>query len=114
MKTRSEVFQIGNDIPWEPAGEGIRRQILGYDGQIMLVKVHFDKGVTAPKHEHYHSQVSYVESGSFELTIGDEVRVIGPGDGYYVEPDVLHGCTCLEEGVLIDVFSPHRADFLKK
>jgi hypothetical protein len=31
-----------------------------------------------------------------------------------VAPDELHGCVCLEEGVLIDVFSPHRADFLAK
>ena len=41
-------------------------------------------------------------------------RLIPGGDGYYVAPDELHGCVCLEEGVLIDVFSPHRADFLKK
>lgn len=114
MKTKSGTFQIGAEIPWEPAGEGIRRQIMGYDGQLMLVKVHFDKGAVGAAHEHYHSQVSYVENGRFELTIGEEVRVVGPGDGYYVEPDVRHGCVCLEEGVLLDIFSPHRADFIKK
>lgn len=114
MKTGSGIFQIGAEIPWEPAGEGIRRQIMGYDGQVMLVKVHFDKGAVGAAHEHYNSQVSYVESGRFELTIGEEVRVIGPGDGYYVEPDVRHGCVCLEEGVLLDIFSPHRTDFISK
>jgi quercetin dioxygenase-like cupin family protein len=35
------------------------------------------------------------------------------GDGYYVAPDELHGCVCLEAGILIDTFSPMRADFLK-
>jgi len=55
-----------------------------------------------------------VESGKFELTIGRKKKVLKAGDGYYVAPDELHGCVCLEEGVLIDIFSPHRADFLKK
>lgn len=114
MKNRSEIFQIGTKIPWEPAGEGVRRQIMGYDGQVMLAKVHFDKGAVGAAHEHCNSQVSYVESGRFELTIGEEVRVIGPGDGYYVEPDVRHGCICLEEGVLLDIFSPYRMDFISK
>jgi quercetin dioxygenase-like cupin family protein len=66
------------------------------------------------QHTHYHSQASYVASGTFELTIGDEKKILTTGDGYYVAPDVLHGCVCLEAGVLIDTFSPVRADFLSK
>ena len=47
-----------------------------------------------------------------ELTIGDEKKILEAGDGYYVAPDVPHGCVCLEAGVLIDTFSPMRQDFL--
>ena len=112
MKTRSETFQLAAELPWENPGPGIRRQIMGYDGQLMIVKVHFDKGAVGTLHEHYHSQATYVASGRFELTIGDKKQVLEAGDGYYVAPDELHGCICLEEGVLIDVFSPVRADFL--
>ena len=43
---------------------------------------------------------------------GDRTESLGPGDGYYVAPDEIHGCACLEEGILIDTFSPVRADFL--
>jgi len=53
-------------------------------------------------------------SGKFELTIGGEKKILEAGDGYYVEPDELHGAVCLEAGVLIDCFTPMRADFLKK
>ncbi|MCM1094456.1 MAG: cupin domain-containing protein [Lachnospiraceae bacterium] len=113
MKTKSDVFQIEKEMTWEPAGEGVTRQIMGYDGQIMMVKVKFEKGGIGTIHTHFHSQVTYVVSGKFELTIGDEKRVIAAGDGYYVAPDVPHGCVCLEEGVLIDTFSPMRLDFLK-
>ena len=38
-KTRSNTFVLENEKVWEPAGEGVVRQILGYDGQVMLVKV---------------------------------------------------------------------------
>jgi quercetin dioxygenase-like cupin family protein len=86
---------------------------MAYDGQLMMVKVVFEKGAVGTMHEHYHSQATYVASGRFELTIGDEKRILTAGDGYYVAPDELHGCICLEAGVLIDTFSPVRADFLK-
>ena len=85
---------------------------MGYDGQLMMVKVDFEKGAIGTMHEHYHSQVTYVVSGKFELTIGGEKKILVAGDGYYVAPDELHGCVCLEAGVLIDTFSPVRADFL--
>ncbi len=113
MKTKSEKFQIASSMEWTSPSEGIRRQIMGYDGQLMMVKVKFEKGAVGSIHEHYHSQATYVASGRFELTIGGEKRVLQAGDGYYVAPDEPHGCVCLEEGVLIDTFSPVRADFLK-
>ena len=114
MKTRSDVFQIENELAWENPAPGIQRQIMAYDGQLMMVKVKFETGAIGTPHTHYHTQGTYVASGKFELTIGSEKRVLGAGDGYYVAPDELHGCICLEEGDLIDIFSPHRADFLKK
>ena len=112
MKTCSERFQIGNEMKWETPDPGIRRQIMGYDGQLMMVKVVFEKGAVGTVHTHYHSQATYVAEGKFKLTIGEEEKVLAAGDGYYVEPDVVHGCECLEAGTLIDTFSPMRQDFL--
>lgn len=113
MKATSDVWQIDKEMQWENVGEGVKRKIMGYDKDLMLVKVDFDKGAVGSLHAHPHSQATYVVSGKFELTIGDEKKVIEAGDGYYVAPDVLHGCVCLEPGILIDTFSPAREDFLK-
>jgi quercetin dioxygenase-like cupin family protein len=107
-------FQVDEEVQWEQAGDGIERQVFGYDDKIMLVKVKFDKGAIGEVHQHPQTQVSYVESGSFELTIGNEKKVLNKGDGYFVPSHVLHGCKCLDAGLLIDVFSPLREDFLKK
>jgi quercetin dioxygenase-like cupin family protein len=110
--TQSEVFQVNSDIPWQDASPGITRQVYGYDDKIMMVKVKFEKGAVGSMHQHIHSQASYVESGSFELTIGDEKRILNTGDGFFVPSNLMHGSVCLEAGVLIDVFSPLREDFL--
>lgn len=110
---RSNEFQFENEVPWENLGNGIQRQVYGYDETLMLVKAKFITGAVGVMHQHPHSQVTYVDSGVFEMTIGEEVKVIRKGDGYYVPPNVLHGCVCLEPGTLIDAFSPHREDFLK-
>ncbi|SHM80443.1 cupin domain-containing protein [Mucilaginibacter sp. OK098] len=109
---QSNLFQYGQDIAWEKAGDGVQRQLLGFDDTLMLVKVKFKKGSCGALHSHMHSQVSYVESGIFEMTMGDIVKIISKGDGYYVPPHTVHGCVCLEEGILIDAFSPARWEFI--
>ena len=51
-KTRSNTFILEKEIAWEPAGEGVVRQIMGYDGQVMLVKVKFEQGAIGTPHTH--------------------------------------------------------------
>lgn len=106
------IFQVNKEIDWQPAGPGIQRQIFGYGDQVMMVKVLFEKDAVGALHNHPHIQVSYVESGVFEVTIGGEKKTLRGGDGFYVPSNVEHGCHCLEAGVLIDVFTPQREDFL--
>ena len=110
--SHSDPYQFNADVPWEDVGNGIKRQLFGFNETIMMVKVSFEKGAVGELHSHPHTQVSYVESGSFEMTIGGEKRIIQTGDGFYVHPNLEHGTTCLEPGILVDVFSPMRADFL--
>src|SRR5215212_8459673 len=110
---QSNIFQVNEEIPWEDAAPGIKRQVYGYDDRVMLVKVKFEKGAVGAVHQHMHTQVTYVETGMFEMTIGSEKKILKQGDGFFVPPHVMHGCICLEPGVLVDVFSPHREDFLK-
>lgn len=109
---QSGIFQFEQETPWQDVGNGCQRQVFGYDDQIMLVKAKFIAGGIGPMHSHPHSQVTYVDSGVFEMTIGDEVKTIREGDGYYVPPHIVHGVTCIEAGMLIDAFSPYREDFI--
>ena len=112
MNSKSNKFQLGEEIVWENVGEGIQRQMFGYNNQMMMVKVKFEKGAIGTLHQHIHTQASYVESGSFEITINGEKQILKTGDGFFVNPNLIHGAVCLEAGVLVDVFNPMREDFL--
>ncbi len=108
----SNKFIHTRELKWESPANGVERQILGYDPQLMVVKIKFQKGAIGEPHLHPHSQSTYVASGSFEVEIGSDKSLLSAGDGFYVEPNTTHGVRCLEEGVLIDTFSPMREDFL--
>lgn len=112
MQYSSSVYVSDADVAWEAVGPGVRRKILTYDDRLMLVKVDFEAGGIGPVHQHFHSQTTYVESGEFAVTIGDETRVLRAGDAFYIPPHLPHGATARQAGVLLDVFSPLREDFL--
>lgn len=109
---RSDEFILTETMEWEDLGGGVSRKFLGFDNQIMMVKVKFEKGAEGTPHDHFHTQATYCAAGKFEFTIGDKKQIVKGGDGVYIPPNVVHGAICLEEGILIDVFSPVREDFL--
>jgi quercetin dioxygenase-like cupin family protein len=84
-----KVFIENNDISWQPMDIGVKRKIMAYDDKLMVVKVQFEKGGIGSLHQHHHSQITHIESGTFEVEIGEDKKV------------------------LIDVFSPMREDFIK-
>ena len=112
MTKQSDNFLFASEIPWADAGGGAERQVLGYNDNIMMVKVKFDKGEVGAMHSHPHSQVTYVASGKFEFTVGDVTKVVEAGDALYKQPNIEHGCVCLEAGILIDCFNPMRDNFI--
>ena len=91
----------------------MKRAILAYDESVMLVKVQFEKGAIGASHQHLHVQISYVESGQFEVEVAGVKKVLYQGETFFVHSNVWHGVICLEEGVLMDTFSPMRKDFIE-
>lgn len=100
------------DLDWHQVEAGIRRKVMAYDASLMLVKVAFEKGRVGALHHHKHLQMSYVASGVFEITIAENAKILRGGDVFFVPENAVHGAVCLEDGVLIDVFSPMREDFV--
>ena len=41
MNYESNIFQFEEDMPWDSAGEGIARQIIGFNDNLVMAKVQF-------------------------------------------------------------------------
>ena len=59
-------------------------------------------------HSHPHEQLSVMIHGRMRLTVGDDVRDMGPGDMWYAPVGVEHGGEVLgtEPVIFIDVYAP--------
>lgn len=112
MKQDEQWVFHQNALP-QKAGAGIIRRVLAYTEQLMCVENYFEQGAVGALHSHPHTQITYVVSGRFRFVINGESREVGPGDTMLKMYGVEHGCTCLEPGVLLDIFHPMRADFLR-
>lgn len=96
----------------EPAGEGVVRRVLAYSKDVMCVENTFAQGAVGAMHSHPHTQITYVASGKFEFDIDGEKHIVTAGDTLQKRDGVVHGCVCLEAGVLVDMFAPMRKDFV--
>lgn len=91
---------------------GVRRQVLADHADLMVVAFRFKAGMTGALHHHPHVQSTFVRSGRFEFKLGEKTMTVGEGDSFVIPSNVEHGCVCLEDGELIDCFTPRRDDFL--
>lgn len=113
MATQLAALFVEDDaLPWETVANGVKRKIMTYEANLMMVKVAFDVGGIGAAHSHEHTQMSYVASGVFSITIADETRFVKAGDAYYIPSNVPHSAVCVETGVLIDLFTPMRDDLV--
>ena len=81
--------------------------------QMMLSLVEFQPGAVVEAHSHPHEQVGMVLEGQAHFFVGDEDKILGPGDMYTIPGGVTHRVVALEEGVkALDIFHPVRDDYL--
>lgn len=111
---QSEHFLFAQNTEIEDLGGGLKRQMLGFNQELMMVKVWFEKGAIGYNHSHPHSQVTYVIEGEFHFNIAGETKILRPGDSCMIPPNADHGATCPTGGILIDSFSPMRNDFVEE
>jgi len=98
--------------PIVATGEGVTRQVLCENADLMTVKFAFEKGGVGAAHHHVHIQSTYVLSGKFRFTVDGIDKELSAGDSLMIPSNAVHGCVALEAGSLIDTFTPRRDDFL--
>ncbi|HEY83421.1 MAG TPA: cupin domain-containing protein [Dehalococcoidia bacterium] len=76
---------------------------------LMLSHVTLEPNSEAPLHSHAEEQMGIILDGEFEMTIGDETRLLKKGDMYLVPSGTTHGgVTHAQPALILDAFSPPR------
>lgn len=93
---------------------GVERTIKGYIDDLMVAELVWKKGQVGAMHSHPHRQCTYIIKGRFEAESEGEKQTVKAGDCIYTEANVPHGLVSLEDGgVILDIFTPMREDFIK-
>lgn len=81
--------------------------------QMMLSLAVFEPDAVVEAHSHPHEQVGMVVEGRARFIVGDEEKILGPGEMYFIPGGETHRVIALEEGCkALDVFHPIREEYL--
>ena len=79
--------------------------------RMTIGEVDLKAGTVLPLHRHPHEQISYIVTGRFRFTVGDETTVLEPGMVALIPGNVMHGGETLTDCRVIDLFSPVREEY---
>ena len=81
--------------------------------EMMLSLAVFEPHAVVEAHSHPHEQVGMVIEGRATFIVGDESKLLGPGEMYFIPGGVEHKVIATEEGLrALDVFHPVREEYL--
>jgi quercetin dioxygenase-like cupin family protein len=111
MTVTTGAYYTSADWPEIEAVPGVHRRVLTCGDQLMVVQFTIEEGAEVPLHSHPHEQIGHVVSGRMRFRIGDEVRELGPGDGYAVPGGISHSAFGVTRTIAVDSFHPVREDY---
>jgi quercetin dioxygenase-like cupin family protein len=104
--TRGSFDAIASDEPYP----GVVRRSLSSQ-RVTVTRYDFAPGAEFPRHHHRQEQVTLVEEGEVQFTLGDSVHSLSAGDWTVVAPDVEHGLRAGPEGArILAIVAPRRKD----
>ncbi len=94
----------------EPEKGFVARVVCGEN--MMFSHVTLEPHSVASLHTHPQEQMGIILEGEFEMTIGEETKMLKKGDMYQVPPNTIHGgLTHGKSALVLDVFSPPREGY---
>lgn len=106
---------VSHDNAVKRTFKGVNLDSLAVGERSMVTKMNYVKGNFATMHSHPHEQCGYVISGKYRLIVEGDDRIdviMHPGDSYAIPGNIPHSFEVIEGGEVVDVFTPHREDYL--
>ncbi len=88
------AFFSADSLPTDFLRPGTERRSLRL-GDLLLMFISYQRPTEVPLHLHSYSSVVYVDQGEMDVTVGDQLRRLKPGDGAIIPPAVPHKLTTL-------------------
>ena len=110
---RTSAFVAVDTLPSREIAPGVKIRIIA--GQAMMLGfIDLAEGSAVPTHQHPHEQAGHVMAGPIELGVGDEKRLLGPGDAYAIPANAPHGARPVGGPArVLDAFHPLREEYIK-
>jgi len=85
------------------------KTITGKRSQLCLIKLETGE---ITNHRHVQEQIGYVLSGRVDITIGEDTKTLGSGEGYYIPGNVPHGFSVNHDEPVeyIEIFCPPKKE----
>lgn len=112
MTEKGKLWVFHEEAEAQYGGEGVIRRVLAYDDGMMIVENTFETGAVAALHSHPHLQTAYIAEGAFTFEIDGVGKIVKKGDSVLLPCGVPHAVICHEAGVVVDIFTPMREDFV--
>ena len=108
MSNLVDILDVPSLDVW---GDTVQARVVAGENASLAV-IHLAPGALVPAHQHVHEQLGICLEGSITFTVGDETRELTRGGTWRIPSDVPHHAVAGEDGaVVIDIFSPVRADW---
>ncbi|OLY92379.1 Cupin domain-containing protein [Cnuella takakiae] len=98
------------ELPFKEFQPGAKARFI-HTGTMTFAYWEMKAGLDFAMHQHPHEQVAHVLEGKFELTVGNETRILEPGVVAVIPGGVVHGGRSITDCLLLDVFTPEREDY---
>jgi quercetin dioxygenase-like cupin family protein len=92
-------------MPLEDFRPGIKSAVQ-FGEQLLLAVMTLEAGLKDPGHVHPFDQCGVILKGSFLLTIAEESRSLGPGEGYFIPAGIFHSWSVPSGPVTVVDVSP--------
>jgi quercetin dioxygenase-like cupin family protein len=88
--------------------EGGMKKLISTGERIQVYQMEFKGGTNIPEHAHPEEQAGYIVKGKFEVNIGGEKGILGPGSYYWIPGNTPHSGFIHEDTIFMDIYSPAR------
>ena len=92
--------------------KGVSFEVLAVGQKSMVTQMNYKVGDKVPLHSHPNEQSGYVISGKYRIQYLNINEILNPGDSYSIPANIEHSWEVIENGEVIDTFTPPRQDYI--